>query len=189
METALLARAKQGDDEALRQLFQRYRPLVYSIRNKYFLRDFDDQDWLQEGMITFHDCLQIFELGFGTTLGALFKRSFENRIRSLVRKECAYKRKTNQQTVSFEQTLMQEGPEFLSETTMGRNPLEQLLVQETFEECQHLLSPLEKEAFVAYSLGTPLSVASSERTMQSAYDRSRRKIRNHLLETNKDNTQ
>ncbi|MGX7195886.1 sigma factor [Enterococcus olivae] len=187
MEPDLLQAAKKGDDEALRQLFDRYRPLVYSIRNKYFLRDFDDQDWLQEGLITFHDCIQVFEAGFGTTLGALFKRSFENRIRSLVRKECAYKRRSTQQAVSLEQQMAQEGSEFLAETGLGLSPLDQILIQETFEECQQLLSSLEKEAFVIYGLGNAVSPSSSEGSMQRAYDRSRRKIRAHLRKRRQEN--
>jgi RNA polymerase sporulation-specific sigma factor len=175
----LIRQAKKGDDEALRELFSHYRPLVYSIRNKYFLRDFDDQDWLQEGLITFHDCLQSFEPGFGTTLGAFFKRAFENRIRSFVRKECAYKRKSNQQTVSYEQKFLQEGNELAPDYSMSVNPLDHILVQETLEECQDLLSELEKEAFAVYVLGNHASI-TSERALRSAYDRSKRKITQHL---------
>lgn len=176
---AVNSTSKKGDDEALRELFSHYRPLVYSIRNKYFLRDFDDQDWLQEGLITFHDCLQSFEPGFGTTLGAFFKRAFENRIRSFVRKECAYKRKSNQQTVSYEQKFLQEGNELAPDYNMSADPLDHILVQETLEECQDLLSTLEKEAFAVYVLGNQASI-TSERALRSAYDRSKRKITQHL---------
>ena len=79
MQTELFLQARQGDSEALQHLFYQYRPLIYSIKSKYFLRDFDEQDWLQEGLIMFHECLQRFEEEFGTTLGALFKKSFENK--------------------------------------------------------------------------------------------------------------
>ncbi|OJG91137.1 hypothetical protein RV16_GL000123 [Enterococcus saccharolyticus] len=180
----LIRQAKNGDDDALRELFSHYRPLIYSIRNKYFLRDFDDQDWLQEGLITFHDCLQSFEPGFGTTLGAFFKRAFENRIRSFVRKECAYKRKSNQQTVSYEQKFLQEGSEGIAEYTMTDNPLDHIVIQETLAECQDLLSALEKEAFAVYVLGNQVS-NYSERTLRSAYDRSKRKITQQLRQAEK----
>ncbi|KAF1304068.1 sigma-70 family RNA polymerase sigma factor [Enterococcus saccharolyticus] len=171
----LLRAAKQGNEDALEQLFYRYRPLVYSIRNKYFLRDFDEQDWLQEGFITFHTCLQSFEEGFGITLGAFFKRSFENRIRSFVRKECAYKRKSNHGTVSLEQKAP-DGSEYYHEPLSEETPLDHLLINENIEECYQLLSDLEKEALVWYVLGRKKPVHCSEQKMQSAYARSRRKI-------------
>ena len=184
MQTELFLQARQGDSEALQHLFYQYRPLIYSIKSKYFLRDFDEQDWLQEGLIMFHECLQRFEEEFGTTLGALFKKSFENRIRSFVRKECAYKRKSNQQTVSYEQKFLQEGSEGIAEYTMTDNPLDHIVIQETLAECQDLLSALEKEAFAVYVLGNQVSIYS-ERTLRSAYDRSKRKITQQLRQAEK----
>ena len=53
MQTTLILAAKQGDEEALEVLYRQYRPLVYSLRKKYFLRELDEQDWFQEGFIIF----------------------------------------------------------------------------------------------------------------------------------------
>ena len=57
MQTTLILAAKQGDEEALEVLYRQYRPLVYSLRKKYFLRELDEQDWFQEGFIIFYDCI------------------------------------------------------------------------------------------------------------------------------------
>lgn len=183
MDLDLLEAAKSGDEEALRQLFRQYRPLVYSIRNKYSLRDFDDQDWLQEGMITFHECIQSFKPDLGTTLGTLFKRSFENHICSLIRKEYAYKRKSNQQTIVIDSRMLQDNVELLAKD----NPLEQLIIQEILDEWQISLTPLEKEAFILYGLSPSSQSGTSDRAMQSAYDRSRRKMRRSIQHLQEDN--
>lgn len=89
----LISEAKSGNEDSLMTLYRQYHPLVYALRKKYFLRDLDEQDWLQEGLIIFYGCVQAYEVAYGVSFGALFKRSFENRIRSLIRKECAYKEK------------------------------------------------------------------------------------------------
>ncbi len=182
MQTELFLQARQGDSEALQHLFYQYRPLIYSIKSKYFLRDFDEQDWLQEGLIMFHECLQRFEEEFGTTLGALFKKSFENRIRSFVRKECAYKRKSNLQAISLEQKFFQDGSEYFNEQLAADSPLEQIIIEETLAECRELLSDLEKAAFSRYALGDERPLAQSPQTLRSAYDRSKRKITQYILE-------
>ena len=62
---------------------------------KYYLKDYDLDDWMQEGRIVFNKCLQAYDENRGTTLGVLFKRSFENRVCSLLRLQQAQKEKHN----------------------------------------------------------------------------------------------
>ena len=38
MQTTLILAAKQGDEDALEALYRQYRPLVYSLRKKYFIK-------------------------------------------------------------------------------------------------------------------------------------------------------
>ena len=49
---------------------------------------------MQEGRIVFNKCLQAYDENRGTTLGVLFKRSFENRVCSLLRLQQAQKKST-----------------------------------------------------------------------------------------------
>lgn len=67
---------------------------------------------------------------------------------------------------------------------MTDNPLDYIVIQETLAECQDLLSALEKEAFAVYVLGNQVSIYS-ERTLRSAYDRSKRKITQQLRQAEK----
>ena len=182
MQTTLILAAKQGDEDALEALYRQYRPLVYSLRKKYFLRELDEQDWFQEGFIIFYDCIQAFESDYGTSLGVLFKRSFENRIRSLIRREFAYKRKTNIGAVSFEQTIADGFEDLCEYTSHTDDALQQLLLQEVFAESQQLLSPLEMKALYQSVSFTENDALKADASLMSAYNRSRRKITNYFSE-------
>lgn len=173
MQEKLMLAARNGNDDALEDLYNQYRPLIYALRKKYYLRDLDEQDWLQEGFIVFYDCIRCFEKQHGASLGSFFKRAFENRIRSLIRREFAYKRQSNIGAVSFEQTIA-DGFENLCEyTKFSQDPLQQLLVEETFKESKKKLSNLELEAL---SLCLKKSTDEMNPSLFSAYNRSRRKI-------------
>ena len=179
MDNELLLAAKQGDNEALKQLFYRYRPIIYHARNKYFLRDMDYQDWMQEGWIVLYQCIENFEPGFGATFGTFFKRAFENRLTSLLRKEQAYKRKGNIYKVSMEQSILQEESEGFAVNYLN-TPLHEVVMRETLAECEELLTPVEKEALAMYGLGTKEDQQLSERRYKSAYTRLKKKMYQHL---------
>lgn len=173
MQKKLILTAKQGDEQALEELYHQYRPLVYALRKKYYLRDLDEQDWLQEGFIVFYDCLCAFESSHGASLGSFFKRAFENRVRSLIRREFAYKRQSNIGAVSFEQTITDGFEDLCEYTNDFQDPLQQILVQEAFEESKASLSSLELEAL---SLCLEKPTETLDPSLFSAYNRSRRKI-------------
>ncbi|GAA3015773.1 sigma factor [Tetragenococcus solitarius] len=183
MNETLITQARQGDEEALLELFRRYRPIVHSVRARFFLQDFDEQDWFQEGLITFNHCLHEYKGDKETTLGGFFKRSFENAIVSLVRKNCASKRKSVEGLVSYNQMFFSDGvKECIDRRSYTDDPLEQVIVQETLEESETLLSELEKEAFCGFFYGE-ITAPSSQKSevLRSAYDRSKRKITQQLI--------
>ncbi|MDN6186613.1 MAG: sigma-70 family RNA polymerase sigma factor [Tetragenococcus halophilus] len=179
----LIVQARQGDEEALLELYYRYQPVVHSVRAKFFLHDFDEQDWFQEGLITFNHCLHAYKGDTEITLGGLFKRSFENVIVSLVRKKCAYKRKNAEGNVSFDQKIFQKGGiKHIEHRSYTDDPLEQLLVQETLEENTSLLTNLERRAFCGFFYGdAPTPSKQKNAALRNAYDRSRRKITQKLV--------
>ena len=49
----------------------------------------------KKAVLFFNKCLQAYDENRGTTLGVLFKRSFENRVCSLLRLQQAQKEKHN----------------------------------------------------------------------------------------------
>lgn len=80
-------RYEKIDGAAFEEMFSQYLPIVYSMQSRYSIRDFDFDDWLQEGRIALNDALQSYCKGRGTTFGLYYKMIFENRIRSLLRRQ------------------------------------------------------------------------------------------------------
>lgn len=97
-----LMRLEEIDDDAFEKLFMQYLPIIYSMQARYLIRDFEYDDWLQEGRIALNDALHSYRRGRGTTFGLYYKMIFENRIRSLLRRQQAKKRLAQQQAVSIE---------------------------------------------------------------------------------------
>ncbi|MBO3090878.1 hypothetical protein J5F27_02960 [Schleiferilactobacillus harbinensis] len=106
IDETLIAAVIAGDSEALEALFQKYLPLVNSIRKHYFVRLFDDDDWYQEARLCCYQSCCRFDGRRGSKFGGFFKYCFTNHVRGLVRREMAAKRKGDADNVSLEQMLV-----------------------------------------------------------------------------------
>ncbi|EOL49285.1 sigma-70 family RNA polymerase sigma factor [Enterococcus phoeniculicola] len=182
----IIKAAKEGDEDAFAQLFQQYRPIVYHLQKKYYIRDFDSDDWLQEGQIICYQSLKAFDEKNGATFGSFFKRAMENRIRSLLRRQHALKRRTAELSVSLEEKMEVEGSEFLVSSGFEEPyALENLLIREALGDYESIFSSFEKEVLNAYLLGESLEDIAEKKSMdikkiRSAYDRAKRKIGNQM---------
>ncbi len=149
------------------ELFRKYRPIVEILHKKYYLRDYDLDDWLQEGRIVFNKCL---------------KRSFENRICSLLRAQHAQKRKAQVDACSLEEKLLQEGNRFLTDHNRCAETAETyLFVNESLAEYPKSLSSLERMVIMNYLKGLELDqIAAQEKLpyekIKSAFSRGRTKL-------------
>lgn len=94
-EQKLIEASRAGDSDSFEYLFQQYLPIVMRVKAKYFLRGYDRDDWLQEGRITFFNTIANFDGRRHITLGKFFQTNFQNRIYSLIRREMAFKRRSN----------------------------------------------------------------------------------------------
>lgn len=108
-EKALFDLAITGDEESFSVLYKQYTPVVLKIKNKYTLRMFDLDDWLQEGQIIFYKCLHKYNLKGKASLGTYFKVSFERHVFNLLRRQMAFKRRTEIDAVSLESCIEKSG--------------------------------------------------------------------------------
>ena len=60
-DETLVLLAKQGDDEAMAELFARYKSLVNKLSRTYFLAGGDVEDLIQEGMIGLYKAIQNYK--------------------------------------------------------------------------------------------------------------------------------
>ena len=150
---------------------------------KYYLKDYDTEDWLQEGRIVFFRTLERFDSEKQASLGKFFKRNFENHVHSLIRHQCAYKRRTDTLSISLEQRLESAGEELVDYLgTTATDPLGQLMIQEKLAAFPTRLSSLEQQILNAYLKGYTLEEIAKVRggtfsAVRSAYDRAKAKMK------------
>ena len=178
-----IQQALAGDQEQFQALYGQYQPVIYKCMKKYYLKDYDTEDWLQEGRIVFFRTLERFDSEKQASLGKFFKRNFENHEHSLIRHQCAYKRRTDTLSISLEQRLESAGEELVDYLgTAATDPLGQLMIQEKLAAFPTRLSSLEQQILNAYLKGYTLEEIAKVRggtfsAVRSAYDRAKAKMK------------
>lgn len=172
------------DSEAFEEMFSQYLPIIYSIQSRYQIRDFDSDDWLQEGRIALNDALHSYRKDRGTTFGLYYKMIFENRIRSLLRRQRAKKRLAQQNAVSIEKV----GTEAFSEHFQYHEVVEEsMCISEMIMTGGVALSSLELRALHYYLKGEePQTIAQhlkeTEKAIKNALNRTKNKIKKKISE-------
>ncbi|AEV94771.1 sigma-70 family RNA polymerase sigma factor [Pediococcus claussenii] len=180
-EQELLRLAKQGDQEAFNELFNKYLPVVKGLMTKYTIRGFDFDDWLQEGRLVFFKTICNFDIDRGFSLGVFFKNNFTNRICSLLRFEMAYKRKAGFEAQCLELVTNDQGELTINPRVDHSDPHGELLVKEAYSEYETLLSEFEyavsHQMFKGYSVKTiACNMKCTEKRVQNAIMRCKRKL-------------
>lgn len=158
------------------------------MQKKYYLKDFDQEDWLQEGRIIFNRSLEKYEASHHISMGQFFKKNFENHIRSLLRKQYAVKRTIDTQATSLDQKIENQGESFYYDLESSQtNALDQMIIREKLEQLPDMLSPFERATFKEYIKGKNIneiakSTKNNERAVKSAYDRVKKKIKDMMYE-------
>lgn len=145
---------QDGENNELEKYFHRYRPVVLKIKNEFYLRELDLDDWLQEGFIVFHHSVMNFKDDLGVTFGLYFKQNFRRHIISLLRKEQAQKRKADLEACSLET---------LGETSDNKSSFEwdyslpdyteEIMVRERFKSFQKELDFFEQKVLEFEQMG------------------------------------
>ena len=85
-EYELILKARLGDNVALEELIDSYKPVVNRITRGYFLTNGDDEDLVQEGMIGLYKAIQTFspsrDAKFNTFAHLCIKRQVLQAVRS-----------------------------------------------------------------------------------------------------------
>lgn len=169
-------------EDQFQQLFFKYQPLVLHLKQYYYLRDFDHDDWLQESRIALLKATKTYDPHRQTTFGVYYKRILKNHFCSLVRKQEAQKRKAQTYAIYLDERYQDSDPQLFMETA---NYEQEMIICETLENTQPILSKRESKVFREYVLGKEIEelaeeLAETPSTVKSALDRSRRKLKKRL---------
>ncbi len=81
----LVARAKDGDDEALTALIQRYAPFVRMRAGAYGVKELDADDLYQEGMIALLTAVRNYCAGLNSSFRTFASVCINNKLNSALR--------------------------------------------------------------------------------------------------------
>ncbi|MGG5314584.1 sigma-70 family RNA polymerase sigma factor [Enterococcus sp. AZ072] len=177
-----LAKAKLGDEEAFEKLFSAYKGVVYAMQQVYYIRIFDEDDWLQEGRLAMHDSIMNYQHGSHATFGLYFKRVLKNRIVCELRKQEAEKRRSNKNTISVEG----EGVGYLAQRLVYNEQIEErMIVREILNNLTIEYSLLEARMLDAYINDSDIAMVAKELEIdlakaESALGRAKRKLKKEL---------
>lgn len=88
-EEKLIEQINAGNEVALKEIFQKYLPLVHSIGGHYYFKDLDTKDWEQEAFILCVESAKLYQAEKGRSFGNFFKMRLQNHAKNLLRYEFA----------------------------------------------------------------------------------------------------
>ena len=177
-----LKKAKSGDEEAFEKLFKAYEGVVQAMKQVYYIRLFDEDDWLQEGRLALQDAIVKYEYDSYATFGLYFKQVLKNRIFCELRKQEAKKRRSEKNVVSIES----DGLEYFTQHLVYSEQVEEkMMIREAIENAKIGFSLIEAKMFHAYINNIELTEAAKEMGLkrsqaESALSRAKRKLKKEL---------
>lgn len=129
----LIILAKTGDDNYLEILLERYKPLVLSLANRYFIRGQDRDDVIQEAMIALFKAIQAFDTKKQTSFAGFVKTTTQNHLIDSIRKSEAKNNRVLNDAVSIENMKFFIEDEQNEDFGIHEEELQDLLSNEEFK--------------------------------------------------------
>ena len=159
-DETLLARIRQGDEEAERLLYDRYKQLVRSRAHSYFLIGADHEDLVQEGMIGLYKAIRDFQPARLASFRSFAELCVKRQIITAIKAATRQKHVPLNSYVSLNKPLYdEESDRTLMDVIEGRvtNPEDLYISQEDLSRIQtqisEVLSDLERRVLEAFMDG------------------------------------
>lgn len=175
MEEQLIEKAKNGDSRSIEELVSRYKGLIRSLANKFYLVGGDKDDLLQEGMLGLFYAINCYDKDKGS-FPSFVELCILRQILDAVKRDGADKNKPLSNYVELEVAEQFDG---------GENPLEKLLRKEyavkVGEVIRQKLTPFERRVLTLFAEGYSYEDISektekSYKSVDGALQRARRKL-------------
>ncbi|MCD2255425.1 sigma-70 family RNA polymerase sigma factor [Agrilactobacillus fermenti] len=171
--------------EALENLLEKYKPLIFAVMGRYHLHLYETDDWLQDARLECYlTCLK-FDPNSGSRFGSFFKLRFENAVHSRIRRQLAKKRLADHQASSFEVLMEKPNVPYIASLQESTVRLEIPLTD--YRTFAKRLSQVELQALLVILGRKTLtdierSLHFSRETVKNAQQRVRKKFRQYLRE-------
>ena len=182
----LVVRAKDGDDEALTALIQRYAPFVRMRAGAYGVKELDADDLYQEGMIALLTAVRNYCAGLNSSFRTFASVCINNKLNSALR---AHMREKNAPMRGYLSLSEPEVPE--EALTAHTLDPEQLVIQSEETDARNrrietLLSLFERQVLKLYLSSYSYEemskqLGSSTKAVDNALQRVRRKLRSVFI--------
>ena len=177
-DDVLAGYSKNGDDNAFNELVIRYLKLIGFIARKYSAQGYEQNDFVQEGLMALLYACKTYDAHVGSSFGRYVSLLVERRFISIFRSSQSKKAVPEAMLVHID-SLEGELTDFVC------SPEEQLMDKEQLDQAlkrlSALLSAREYEVLLLFASGLSYSRISSrlnisEKAVDNALQRARRKI-------------
>ena len=170
--------SNNGDDNAFNELVIRYLGRIRTIARKYSAQGYEQNDFVQEGLLALMRACRTFDDQGGSSFGSYVSLLVERRFISIIRGS------QSQKAVPDSALVRIDGMEE-ELTDVVRSPEERLMEKEQLRQVLHrlrtVLSAREYEVLMLFASGLSYSKISnklniSEKSVDNALQRARRKV-------------
>ncbi len=191
-DTDLVRRAREGDEAALAELLDRYRPLAQRQARSYFLAGAEREDVVQEAVIGLYKAVRDFDPERHLSFAGFAELCVNRQVLTAVRNATRHKHGPLNDYVSVWRDELGEDGTPLAEALPGpaaTDPAELVLSAERLRSVrEHLagaLSPLEAQVLELHVQGLSYAAIAerlgrSEKAVDNALQRIKRKLEAHL---------
>lgn len=141
---------QNGGMDPFEMLLDLCDPSIKKITSKYYLKDFERDDFLQESRSVLIATVNDYNISKGMDFISFFEMALGNHLNTLIRRECTHKRKVNMKTHSLDELVERFGTHLHGEASVMTQPEEAMLARETLDRYIVELSPFEKEVFLQF---------------------------------------
>ena len=157
----MVAAMKEGKIEYFEPLFYRFTPLIKKYMKDYFLEYVEFEDLMQEARLVMLDAVERYDSEKGMRFSGYYRLVLQHHIYGIIRKENAYRRKSDRRAVSFDQ-LLETSHSVQMKFVDFQTPEYLLTLKESYEDYGALLSSFEKEVYLLFIRGLSIkSIASN----------------------------
>ena len=185
----IISQIKEGDEQALSFLLEKYKDLVNSKVGKYFIIGAEREDIIQEGMIGLYKAVKNFDSSKQNTFNTFANLCIERQLISAIKSSNRHKHMPLNSYLSLNTSAYdndEDGTELIEtfEVDTIEDPLETIMKKEYFKEIQDTmhksLSKFEEKVLDRYMQGESYEVIAKKletpvKSVDNAIQRIRKK--------------